>query len=46
MLHNFEEIERSNNLVYTVFFVNFTSNEVELYLNGCSEYISGKRINL
>ena len=35
MLHNSEEIEWPSNLVHIVFFVNFTSDGDELYVNGC-----------
>ena len=46
MLHNFEETEWPSNLVHIDFFVNFTSDGVELYVNGCLKYISRKRIYL
>ena len=45
-LHNFEESEWPSNLVHIDLFVNFTSDGVELYVNGCLEYISRKRIYL
>ena len=45
-LHNFKESEWPSNLVHIDLFVNFTSDGVELYVNGCLEYISRKRIHL